>query len=153
MVLRSDSKRFSEEFEAAEKDSKRNVIKRYRALVRERNKVGGYFIPCNSVDSSISQFGDVMSELERAAEQSKVNARADVQKRRIERCGVDIYPPSNPLILSRIWEKLSEEGWGEEIATRKPMYEPGLMKIKGVMMFRPLGEKGVCVPDPRLLMT
>ena len=42
----------------------------------------------------------------------------------------------------RIWERLSEEGWHEEIAAHKSRYEPGLLKIKGVKMFRPLGEKG-----------
>lgn len=88
-----------------------------------------------------------MSGLERAALQLKENARADVQKRRIERYGVDIYPLVNPLILCRIWEKLSDEGWREEIATRKSKYEPGLMKIKGVVMVRPLGEKGVDIQN------
>ena len=51
----------------------------------------------------------------------------------------------NPSIRHRIWEKLSEDGWGEEIAARKSMYEPGLLKIKGVRMIRPLGEKGTHV--------
>jgi len=88
-----------------------------------------------------------MSESERAATESKENARADVQKRRVERWGVDIYSPVNPLIPFRIWEKLSEDGWGEEIATRKSMYEAGLKKIKGVVMVRPLGEKGVHFPN------
>ena len=43
---------------------------------------------------------------------------------------------------------MSEEGWREEIATRKSMYEPGLMGIKGVVMVRPLNKKGMHVPDP-----
>jgi len=146
-VLCSDSKRFSEELAAAGKRSKRGVIKRYRSLVRERDEVSDSSVPCNSVYSSILQFADVMSGLERAAEQLKANARVEVQKRRIERCGVDAHPLANPLILSRIWEKLSEEGWGEEIAARKSMYEPELMEIKGVVMVRPLGEKGAHVPS------
>jgi len=83
-----------------------------------------------------------MSRLERVAEKVKEDARADVKKRRIERCVVGIHPQANTLTPCRIWEKLSEEGWGGEIATRKSMYEPGLMKIKGVVMVRPLGEKG-----------
>ena len=91
-VLRADSKRFSEELVAAGENSKQDVIKRYRSLVRERDEVGDYSVPCNSIDLSTLQFADVMSGLEKAAEQVKENARADVKKRRIERCGVDIYP-------------------------------------------------------------
>ncbi|KAF9645813.1 hypothetical protein BDM02DRAFT_399008 [Thelephora ganbajun] len=71
------------------------------------------------------EFSDAMSKLKRSAEKAKEDARVDVRERRIE----------------RIWEKLSEEGWHEEIATRKSMYKPGLLEIKGVVMTRPLGEK------------
>jgi len=49
-VLCSDSKRFREELAAAGKESELDVIKKYRSLVRERDKVGGYSVPCNSVD-------------------------------------------------------------------------------------------------------
>jgi hypothetical protein len=68
---------------------------------------------------------------------------------------IDIDPlsPENPLTLRRIWEKLSEDGWREEIATRKSEYEPGLMKIKGVVMIRPLGEKGVHIASSNFLET
>lgn len=58
------------------------------------------------------------------------------------------YPrQASPLTICRIWEKLCEEGWREEIATHKSEYEPGLMKIKGVTMIRPLGKKGVRIPS------
>ena len=39
-VLRSDSKRFNEEFAAAEKDSQEDVVEKWKSLVRERWKVG-----------------------------------------------------------------------------------------------------------------
>ena len=61
---------------------------------------------------------------------------------------VGIYPQTNSPTLCRIWERLSEEGWDEEIATRKSEFKPGLMKIKGVVIARPLSEKGVHVPNP-----
>jgi hypothetical protein len=83
-----------------------------------------------------------MSELERLAEEAREEAREDIQKRRIQRYVVDTYTHVNSLILARIWEKLSEDGWHEEIAAHKSMYEQGLLRIKGVMVLRPLGEKG-----------
>ena len=49
--------------------------------------------------------------------------------------------------MHRIWEKLSEDGWREEIAARKSEYEPGLLNIKGVTTIRPLSEKGARVPN------
>ena len=53
--------------------------------------------------------------------------------------------------MHSIWEKLSEEGWREEIAARKSEYNEGLLEINGVQMYRPLGEKGVHAPEPRFL--
>jgi len=45
-----------------------------------------------------------------------------------------VYPQVGlPTVQCGIREKLSEEGWHEEIATRKSVYEPGFMKIKGVV--------------------
>ena len=55
---------------------------------------------------------------------------------------------ANPLSHCRIWEKLAEEGWREEIIARKSMYEQGLLEIKGVKMNRPLGEKGTYALNP-----
>jgi len=89
-----------------------------------------------------------MSRLGRVAEKVKEHARADARERRIERCVVGVRPEAYSPTLCRIWEKLSEDGWHEEIATRKSTYEPGLMKIKGVVTVRPLSEKGMHVPDP-----
>lgn len=91
-----------------------------------------------------------MIRLERLAEKAKEDARADIQNRRIERCVIlylPLRPQGNPFTFHRIWEKLSEDGWHEEIAAHKSEYEPGLLNVKGVMMFRPLGEKGAHVPN------
>ena len=52
----------------------------------------------------------------------------------------------------RIWENLSEEGWGEEIAARKEQYQPGLLAISGVATFHPLDEYGAHIQDPQLLL-
>ena len=93
-VLRSDKQQFSDEFASAGESSKRDVIERWRSLVREREGVSDSFFPCNSVNPFILQFSEVMSESERLAEKSKENARADVQKRRIERCVAGFYPPA-----------------------------------------------------------
>ena len=95
-VLRSDKEQLSEEFASAGETLKQGVIKRWRSLVREREDVGDSSVPSYSVNPFIFQFSNVMLELERFAEKSKENARADVQKRRIERCVVDIYSPAKP---------------------------------------------------------
>lgn len=71
------------------------------------------------------KFSNAMVEFEELAEKIKEDARADVRKQRIE----------------RIWEKLAEGGWQEEIAARKAEYEPGLLKVKGVKVTCPLSEK------------
>jgi len=97
MVLRSDSERFSKELAAAGKSSEQDVIERYRLLVHEREEVGGHSVPCNSVNSFSLQFSDAMSELERVADKVKEDARADVQRRRIERCVIGTYPRANQL--------------------------------------------------------
>lgn len=147
-VLRSDREQFSEELAAAGESSKRDVVEKHRFFVDERTKVGGYkSIHPNSVNLSFLQFSGAMLLLGRVAEQAKEDARADVQMRRIERCVVGVYPDEYSQTLCRIWEKLSEEGWHEEIATRKSMYEPGLMEIAGVAMIRPLSKKGMHVPE------
>lgn len=84
-VLRTDSERFNEEFTAAGKSSQQDVIKKYKLLVHERAEVGNCSVHCNSIDSFGLQFSDAMVKLERLAEKVKEDARADVQKRRIER--------------------------------------------------------------------
>jgi len=93
-ALRSDSKRFSEELAAAGKDSQKDVVKKWKSLAREREKVGDYLVHCQSVDPFILQFSEGILKLERLAEKAKEDARADVRERRIERCVVDvpIYP-------------------------------------------------------------
>lgn len=58
------------------------------------------------------------------------------------------YPQVNLLTLCRIWEKLSEDGWREELEARKSSYESGVLKFKGVIMARPLGDKGMHDPNP-----
>ena len=148
-VLRSDSKRFNEELAAAGKSSQENVVEKWKSLVRERRKVGDCSVHCDSVDSVVLQFGDAMIKLEILAEKAKEDARADIQKRRIERFVIrylPLRPWGNSSTFHRIWEKLSEEGWHEEIAARKSEYEQELLDIKGVMMIRPLGEKGAHAP-------
>ena len=109
--------------------------------------------PAEVMLTTISQFSDAMLALEKAAEKAKEDARADVQERRIERWVHGINLPVNPLNLYRIWERLSEDGWREEIETNKSTYERGLLKIKGVVMARPLGEKGAQpqIPDSNVL--
>lgn len=122
-------------------------MEKYKSLTRERMKVCGPFVRYHSADLFVLQFSDAMMRFERLAEKVKEDARADVRRQRIERYMV--YPiyimPSNPLIRRRIWEKLAEEGWQEEIAARKAEYEPGLLRIKGVKVTCPLGEKGTFV--------
>jgi hypothetical protein len=84
-VLRTDRDRFNEEFAAAGKSSERDVMEKYKLLVRERAEVGDCSVHCNSIDSFSLQFSDAMVKFERLAEKVKEDARADVQKRRIER--------------------------------------------------------------------
>ena len=123
------------------------VVLKYRSFVDKRTKVGGYVVHSNSANPFVLQFSDAMLRLERAAEKAKEDARADIQRQRIERCVTGAHPQINSLTLHRIWEKLTEEGWGREIAARKSTYEPGLMQIKGVVTARPLGERGVHVQN------
>ena len=85
-VLRSDSEGFSEELAAVGKSSRENVIEKWKSLVRERNEVGDCSVHCDSVSSVFLQFKNAMVEQEKLAEQAKEDARADIQKRRIERC-------------------------------------------------------------------
>ena len=83
---------FSEELAAAGKSSRESVIEKWKSLVRERNEVGDCSVRCDSVSSDFLQFKDAMIEQEMLAEQAKEDARADIQKRRIERC-VIVYLP------------------------------------------------------------
>jgi len=87
-VLRSDSKRFSEELAAAGESSRESVIEKWESLVRERNRVGDCSVRCDSVGSCVLQFNDAMIQLEILAEQAKEDAREDIRERRIERCVV-----------------------------------------------------------------
>lgn len=93
-VLRLDSKRFSEELAAA-RDSSAEVIQKYTLLVNERKEVSGYTTHCNFPGSFIWQFSDALLRIvratEMAAEKAKEDARADVQKQRIDRCVANIY--------------------------------------------------------------
>ena len=52
-VLCSDIKRLSEELTGVGKRSKKDVIKRYKSVTRERAEVGRYSIDCNSGNSFI----------------------------------------------------------------------------------------------------
>lgn len=103
------------------------------------------------------QFSDAIPRSKRVAreaeENAKKDARADVQKRRVERCVVGRYPEAYSPTFCRIWEKLSEEGWHEEITVRKSKYEPRLTTIRGVAMARPLSKTGTHTPDPLSLVT
>jgi len=153
MVLCSDSKRFSEELAAAGKRSKRDVIKRYKSLVRERVKAGGYSVPSSSVDSSIYSLPMLCQSWRRLQNSQRRTREQTLKSEELNGAGSIIHPQVNPLIPFRIWEKLSEDGWGKEIATRKSMYEKGLKEIKGVVMARPLGEKGVHIPNSCFVMT
>lgn len=127
------------------------MVEKCKSLVREREEVWDHLAYCKSVGSSVLQFSRAISKLKRLEEEAKEEARADVQQRRIDRSVADILAVcyrSNQLNPCRIWEKLSEDGWHEEIAACKQMYKPELLRIKGVMMNRPLGEKGTYASSP-----
>jgi len=92
-----------------------------------------------------------MAGLKRLKEKAEEDARADIQKQRIEQYDqcLHLRLEANPLTLDRIWENLSKEGWSEEITAHKSMYKEGLMKVKGVETFHPLGAEGVHISNTR----
>jgi len=90
-VLCSDSERLNQELAAAGEGSKEDVMNKYESLVRERREVSDHSTHCNSFGSFVLQFSTAMSRLDERAEKLKEDARADVQKRRIERYVVDTY--------------------------------------------------------------
>ena len=95
MVLRVDNKRYEKELAAAKKkpQSRKVVLEKYESLVREREKVWNHLIHYRSVDSLILQFSNAMLKVEKFADELKEEARADIQKRRIDQYAVYGYPP------------------------------------------------------------
>lgn len=91
-VLRSDMERFIKELAAAGKGSEEHVIEKHRSTVDERSEVSDWSVPYNFISPFILQFMSAIEALEGVAEKLKENARADVKKRRIERCVVHVYP-------------------------------------------------------------
>ena len=70
----------------------------------------------------------------------------EAKNRKVGGQDLSLHSQGHQLTLRRIWERLSEEGWRDEISARKSEYESGIMEIKGVVMNRPLGEKGMHIP-------